>query len=200
MWDRVWVCRIASRRPYRSYLDRGREIVPCIFRCHLFPLLHCTTFNCILRLFKFAHNTTGQFSAESCAKMSKHCCFWITVHNIAMFLDHVHCVLLCSRDLWVEQYDVNCMLTVLSVYQLLVNCVDCVFGRDEGRVQCSWEGWAVRGCMLTVSPNGWWTAGMYGLLLLPPHSSFLSSSSPFFLSFFRWLLTSFFPSLSFGLS
>ena len=40
MWDRVWVCRIASRRPYRSYLDRGREIVPCIFRCHLFPL--CT--------------------------------------------------------------------------------------------------------------------------------------------------------------
>ena len=146
--------------------------------------LHCTTFNCILRLFKFAHNTTGQFS--SVLKVVQKC------QNIAVF-ESLCTTLQCSWTMFTvfccvqgtfEQYDVNCMLTVLSVYQLLVNCVDCVFGRDEGRVQCSWEGWAVRGCMLTVSPNGWWTAGMYGLLLLPPHSSFLSSSSPFFLSFF----------------
>ena len=44
--------------------------------------------------------------------------------------------------------------------------------REQNTELCSGQGWAVRGCMLTVSPNGWWTAGMYGRcsLLLPPHS------------------------------
>ena len=121
------------RRPYRSYLDRGREIVPCIFSWHLF----CTLLHHRVELLFSSQGWSANYTqnVQNCQILHYYCFEARALFcQLGMFVSWVFGVRLVSTSL-----PMRTLFAVFSVSFFLF-CVLCVLDQSAEHRVVFWAG------------------------------------------------------------